>query len=77
MTYNSMFWKDAAERALKTAAQAGILAIGAAEGFNLFTLDWKSFVGFAAGGAFLSLLMSVGSAGVGDNDSASLVKGVK
>jgi len=75
MIYKSIFWKDAVERAVKTAAQAGILAIGASEGFNLFDLDWRSFAGFALGGAFLSLLMSVASAGVGDNDSASLVKG--
>lgn len=75
--YRSIFWKDASERAVKTAAQAGILAIGASEGFDLFSLNWKSFVGFAAGGAFLSILMSVASAGVGDNESASLVKGVK
>jgi hypothetical protein len=75
--FKSVFWLDAAERAVKTAAQAGILAIGASEGFNLFTLDWRTFAGFAAGGAFLSMLMSVASAGVGDNESASLVKGVK
>lgn len=77
MIYKSIFWKDAVERALKTSAQAGLLAIGASEGFNLFTLDWRTFLGFALGGAFLSLLMSVASAGVGDNESASLVKGVK
>lgn len=75
--FTRLFWVDAAERAVKTAAQAGLLSIGASEGFNLFTLDLKVFLGFVGGGAFLSILMSVASAGVGDSNSASLVNNVK
>ena len=67
------FWADATERAVKTAAQAEILAIGASQGFNLFTLDYKVAIGALLGGAFLSLLTSLASGGSGDTDSASLV----
>lgn len=67
-----MSWlKDALERAAKTAAQVILLTVGAAEGFNLFELDFINAAGLAAGGAFLSLLSSVASRGVGDKKSAS------
>lgn len=72
--YTKEFWKDAVERAVKTAAQAGILAIGASEGFNLFDLDPTVFAGFALGGAFLSILMSIASSGVNKEGSASLIE---
>ncbi len=68
------FWRDAVERALKTAAQAVILGLGLGEGFNAFDVDWQLALGFAIGGAVLSLLTSVASAPFGDSDgSASLV----
>jgi hypothetical protein len=66
------FWKDVAERALKTAAQAVILGIGLAEGANLFEMDWRAALGFAAGGAVLSFLTSVASAPFGTKGTASL-----
>lgn len=75
--FTKLFWLDTVERAVKTAAQAGLLSVGASEAFNLFTLDLKVFLGFAGGGALLSTLMSVASAGVGDSNSASLVTNVK
>ena len=66
------FWKDTAERALKTAAQAVILGLGLAQGANLFDMDWKAALGLAAGGALLSLLTSVVSAPFGNKGTASL-----
>ncbi|AMS02253.1 holin [Mycobacterium phage Phrann] len=54
------FWKDAAERAVKSSAQAAILALGG-EAFNAWTVDWQTVGGIALGGAALSLLTSLGS----------------
>jgi hypothetical protein len=69
------FWKAAAERAVKTAAQALLLAIGAAQGFDLFNLDWVNALGAAVGGALLSLLTSIGSAPFGTPGTPSLIPG--
>lgn len=52
------FWKATAERVVSTAAQAGLLAIGADQ-FDVLQLDWSSFAGFVGGGAVLSLLKSL------------------
>ena len=68
------FWRDAGERAVKTAAQAVIVGLMLAEGFNAFAIDWQLGLGFALGGAILSLLTSVASAPFGNSSgSASLV----
>jgi hypothetical protein len=50
------FWVDAAERAVKTAAQSVLLAGFASDAgpVNLFEFDWEAGLGFAAGGAVLS-----------------------
>lgn len=55
------FWKAAAERAVKSAAQGAILAGVGAVGFDAFTADWASIGGAALGMGLLSLLTSVGS----------------
>lgn len=52
------FWKATAERGISTAAQAGLLYIGADQ-FNVLEFDWRSFGGFIGGGAALSLLKSL------------------
>ena len=69
---NKQFWKLTLERAIKTAAQTGIIFIGA-EQMNVIDFDWVTLGGFVLGGAFLSLLTSVASAPVGDDDSPSVV----
>ncbi len=55
------FWKAAAERAVKSAAQGAILAGVGAVGFDAFTADWASIGGAALGMGLLSLLTSIGS----------------
>ncbi|WP_236732129.1 holin [Mycolicibacterium peregrinum] len=70
------FWKDAAERALKSAAQAATLALGG-DVFNAWTVDWKTAAGIALGGAGLSLLTSIGSAGIANKGTASLSSAVE
>lgn len=68
------FWRDATERAIKTAAQSAILGLGLGEGLNLFDVDPMLMLGFAGGGALLSLLTSIASAPIGQKGSASLAR---
>lgn len=58
--WTTAFWKAAAERAVKSAAQGAILAIGANK-FDALQLDWATVGGFAGGALLLSLLTSIGS----------------
>ena len=70
-----MFWKDTAERVIRTAIQAGaaaILALWISAG-SWDAIDWNDVwkVGvFAAG---LSLLMALAGKPVGDKDSGSIL----
>jgi hypothetical protein len=71
-----VFWKDALERAVKSAAQAGLLALGGGAA-DVLTLDWLTFCGAVGGGALLSLLTSLGSSAVGVKGTASVTKAVE
>jgi hypothetical protein len=71
--FTATFWKLAAERAIKTAAQTLLLTIGAAQGADLFQLDWATAAAGAAAGLVLSLLTSIVSAPFGDTGTPSLV----
>lgn len=76
MMFTVVFWKLTLERALKSAAQAGALALGATKISNIEeVVSTASLLGYAILGAFvLSALTSVGSAQVGkDKGSPSLV----
>lgn len=63
--WQKAFWKAAAERAAKSAAQVVVLTF-VGDQANVFSLDWVNIGGFALGGALLSLLTSVISSGVGN-----------
>jgi hypothetical protein len=67
------FWKEAGERAAKSAAQAILGGFTMDIGFNLLTMNWKLTCGLALGGALYSVLTSIASVPVGDTESASLV----
>lgn len=68
------FWKDATERALKTAAQSVILFWAVGDGLlNAWEADWTNAGGVAVGGLVLSYLTSLASSLRGDSESASLV----
>lgn len=58
MLFTREFWVGAAERALKSSAQAGILALGA-DFSNVLSLDWATLGGAMTGGALLSVLTAV------------------
>ena len=66
------FWKDASERAIKTAAQTagGVLIIGT----PIWEVDWAAGLGITATATVLSLLTSIASSGRGDGDSASALQ---
>ncbi len=68
--------KDAAERALKSAAQSALLIIGGNQ-LDVLHADWKVMLGAAGGGFVLSVLTSVISAGVGNSGTASLTNAVE
>lgn len=70
--FTATFWKSAAERAIKTVAQA-LIAVIAATTFDWFTADWQAIAGTAATAGVLSLLSSIASAGIGDKGSTSLM----
>lgn len=67
------FWKAAAERAVKSAAQALVLLWAADGGFNILDVNYPEAFGLSGGAAMLSLLTSVISSAVGDSSSPSLV----
>ena len=74
MIFTRAFWIDAAERAIKTAAQAAVALIGAVQ-VSIIALDGGAIVGVAATAGLVSLLTSIASAGrKGTVSPASLVK---
>lgn len=72
-TYGRNFWRQAAERAVKTAGQVYLLAIGG-DAANVLHLHVKEALGAIFGGALLSLATSIATAPVGQPDSPSAVK---
>lgn len=74
------FWVQALERALKTAAQFSIFYLVGANTaedspVNFFNANFRlgDLIGFAASGFVLSLLTSIASRPIGQNNSPSLV----
>lgn len=70
---SAKFWQDAAERALKTAAQS-VLAVFVA-GVTIMSVDWVDTLAIGATAALVSVLTSVASAG--RSESASLAPAVR
>jgi hypothetical protein len=77
MIFTRLFWADAFERATKTAAQFALVALGQdlapVDAVNVFAVTWGNVAGLALGGAVVSVLMSVASAGTEGVSPASLV----
>ena len=71
--FTKVFWEDACERAVSTAAQAALLALGGQQ-VSIVDKGWEIALGFAAGGFVLSILKSLAASTVGSKDSASLVE---
>ena len=66
------FWIDTVERAVKTAAQTAIAAIGTST--VLGGIDWVVVASTIGVATTLSLLTSIASNGITGNNNASLVK---
>lgn len=65
--FTSLFWKDTAERAIKTFAQALLALFIVAPNTPLLAFDWPSALGLAGTAVVISFLTSVVSAGVTKN----------
>jgi len=70
--FTSNYWRQVAERMVKSAAQA-LIGLWALDGFNTLDADWTLAFGVATGAAVLSLLTSLVTAGLGEKDSPSAV----
>ena len=66
------FWKDAGERAIKTAAQTALGSL-VVTNVPVWDLDWSAGVGIVVTATLASVLTSIGSATRGNHQSASLV----
>lgn len=71
MFTNKTFWKDTAERAVKTFAQSFVASLAVATG--LLDVDWVNALSIAGLATVISLFTSIGSGTVGDQ-SASAIK---
>ena len=67
------FWRDAAERAIRTAAQA-LLALWATDVSGVLEVDWLQAGSVAALAALMSVLMSIVATNVGDHETADFNK---
>jgi r1t holin len=71
-TYGKNFWRQSVERAFKTAAQAVALAIGG-DVANVLHVGPGVFVSAAVGGFVLSIVTSIATAPVGQQDDPSAI----
>jgi hypothetical protein len=71
LVFSLLFWKSAAERAVKSFAQALAASLVAATGFG--GVEWGVVLSVAGMTALLSVLTSLASLPVGDHTSPSLV----
>ena len=70
--YSKLFWKDAAERAISTMAQA-LLAISGVDGLNLANIDVRAILVGTLIAGILSVLKSIVALQTTTGNSASLV----
>lgn len=70
--WTTNFWKQAAERAVKSAAQ-GLIGMWTLDGFNILNADFPLAGGVAAGAALLSVLTSIVTSGAGEPNDPSAV----
>lgn len=73
MIWTASFWRQAAERAVKTAAQAGLAFFVVGE-TGVLDVDWTVAGSIAGAAAVASVLTSLASAPFGPADSPSLVE---
>ncbi len=64
------FWKDAAERAIATAAQTAVGVLGVA-GLGLLDVDWTAALSVSALAGLVSVLKSVVASRFGDGSASA------
>ena len=69
--FTKLFWADAVERAVKTAAQSAVGVFVADT--TILSLDWAQAGGIVGTAALVSLLMSIASSNLGTPGTASAV----
>ena len=67
------FWKQAAERSVKTFAQ-GVLALLTGDGLGVLNVNWGDVVSVAALAALASVLTSIVTSGFGEPNDPSAVR---
>lgn len=72
--FNKTFVMDAAERAVKTAAQTAVALLTADGVMGLLDVDWTQGASVVGLSALVSLLTSVASAPAGDAGTASAIR---
>lgn len=70
--FTTVFWKAAAERAIKTFAQAA-LALLSGDGMGVLDVDWGTIASVSGLAAIASILTSLVSLGLGPQGTPSLV----
>jgi hypothetical protein len=70
--WTKYFWKDAAERAVATAAQSAVAVLGA-DGLNLFDVNALDVLSVAGLAGLLAVLKAIAASRLNDPQSASLV----
>ena len=68
------FWKDTAERAVKTFAQA-VVALLTAGATTILDVDWTQAASVGGLAALVSVLTSIASTGIGDHHTAAALRG--
>lgn len=71
--FSKLFWRETADRAVKSFAQALLLLWTADAGFNVLHVDVPAALGAAGGAAVLSVLTSLVSAKVGSTPDSPQV----
>ena len=71
--WTAQFWKDATERAVRTAAQV-LLSFFVVGQTGILDVDWQQALSVTAVAAIASVLTSLVGTGFGDPDTPSFVK---
>ena len=70
--WTARFWRDAAERTIRTMAQT-LLALLGNQAVNVVALDWGQMLSVTVGAGLVCVLTAIVASGVGYNKSASFV----
>lgn len=69
------FWKDTAERVIRTSANAGLGLLIASDVVHIMQVDWAGWLQAVALVALISLLDCLSTARIGRKGTASVMKG--